>query len=76
MYGTMNIKSICMFLLPDSKCRMFGILIRNVEYNIPSPFAGISFLKTVAGRTETGKSKWKLGFREPRKLLILVTIYR
>jgi hypothetical protein len=47
---------------------MFGIFIPNVEYNILSPSAGIYFLKTVAGRTETGKSKGKIGFREPRKL--------
>jgi len=38
---------------------MCGIFILNIEYNIPSPPAVISFLKTVAGRTETGKSKDK-----------------
>jgi hypothetical protein len=42
---------------------MCGILILNVGYNIPSPSAGISFLKSLAGRTETGNSKEKIGFR-------------
>jgi hypothetical protein len=52
---------------------MCDIFIRNVEYNI-SPSAGISFLKPVAGRTETVKSGgWGEGggFREPLKLLII-----
>jgi hypothetical protein len=59
-----------MFLLPDSTCQVCGILILNVGYNIPSPSAGISFLKSVASRTETGNNKEKIGLREPRKLLI------
>jgi hypothetical protein len=57
-------------LLPDGKCQMCGIFIRNVEYDIPSPSAGI-FLNTLAGRTETGKSMGRIGFREQRELLIL-----
>jgi len=50
---------------------MCGILIVKVENIIPSSSAVISFLKTVAGRAETGSSKEKIGLREPRKLLIL-----
>jgi hypothetical protein len=42
------------------------MLVRNVEHNIPSS-AGISFLKSVAGRIETGRAKGKRGFREPRE---------